>query len=128
MHKHLMLTRHNSFDSLDDDTNSDLQMTHHHSTILDALNELELMEVDDNPNTDQTDTDDDESQELEILDSATGPIVPPKIPTPSFYSVKEMKMRSLIGGNDKPTTPVTKDISYMVSILSASEMKKAKSK
>ncbi|KAG1883120.1 hypothetical protein F4604DRAFT_1921024 [Suillus subluteus] len=82
MHKHLMLVRQNSFDSLDDDTNSDLQMTHHRNTILDALDELELMEVDDDPNADQTDTDDDESQELEILDSATGPVVPPKIPTP----------------------------------------------
>ncbi|KAG1899672.1 uncharacterized protein F5891DRAFT_980910 [Suillus fuscotomentosus] len=106
MHKRLMLATQNSFDSLDDDTNSDLQMTHHHNTILDALDELELMEVDNDPNADQTDTDDDESQELEILDSATGPVVPPKIPTP----------------------PPTVDISYMVSILSASEMKKAKSK
>ena len=74
MHKHLMLVRQNSFDSLDDDTDSDSQMTHHHSTILDALDELELMEVDDDPNADQTDTDDDES-ELEILNSATGPVV-----------------------------------------------------
>ncbi|KAG1895219.1 uncharacterized protein F5891DRAFT_984425 [Suillus fuscotomentosus] len=106
MHKCLMLATQNSFDSLDDDTNSDLQMTHHRNTILDALDELELMEVDNDPNADQTDTDDDKSQELEILDSATGPVVPPKIPTP----------------------PPTVDISYMVSILSASEMKKAKSK
>jgi hypothetical protein len=74
-----MTMRQNSFN---DDTNSDLQTTHHHSTILDALNELELMEVNDDPNTDETDTDDDESQELEILDAATGPVVPPKIPTP----------------------------------------------
>ncbi|KAG1837958.1 hypothetical protein C8R48DRAFT_666962 [Suillus tomentosus] len=125
MHKRLMLATQNSFDSLaDDDTNSDLQMTHHRNTILDALDELELMEVDDDPNADQTDTDDDESQELEILDSATGPVVPPKIPTPPPTVSKKRKRDK----NDEPTTPVTRDISYMVSILSAGEMKKAKSK
>ncbi|KAG1906105.1 uncharacterized protein F5891DRAFT_975559 [Suillus fuscotomentosus] len=119
-----MLATQNSFNSLDDDTNSNLQMTHHHNTILDALDELELMEVNDDPNADQTDTDNDESQELEVLDSATGPLVPPKIPIPSPTVSKKRKRDK----NDEPTTPVTRDISYMVSILSASEMKKAKSK
>ncbi|KAG2345633.1 hypothetical protein BDR05DRAFT_946676 [Suillus weaverae] len=76
------------------------------------------MEVDDDPNADQTDTDDDESQELKILDSATGPVLPPKIPTPPPTVSKKQKQ-------DKSTHI---DISYMVSILSASEMKKAKSK
>ncbi|KAG2100509.1 hypothetical protein BD769DRAFT_1393933 [Suillus cothurnatus] len=47
---------------------------------------------------------------------------------PPSDSVKEMKMRSPTDKNDDPTTPVTKDVSYMVSILSAREMKKAKSK
>ncbi|KAG1828411.1 hypothetical protein EV424DRAFT_1536679 [Suillus variegatus] len=82
------------------------------------------MEVDDDPNADQTDSNDDESQELEILDSATGPVVPPKIPTPPLTVSKKQKQDK----NNEPTIPVTKDISYMVSILSASEMKKVRSK
>jgi hypothetical protein len=82
MHKCLMLVRQNSFNSFDNDTDSDLQTTHHRSTILDALDELELMEVNNDPNADETDTDNDESQELEKLDAATGPVVPPRFLPP----------------------------------------------
>jgi hypothetical protein len=40
-----MLARQNSFNSFDGDINSDLQMTHHHSAILDDLNADETKEI-----------------------------------------------------------------------------------
>src|SRR6267154_729701 len=68
------------WNSLDDD-GDDPEVTHH-SIILDALDEMDLMEVDDDPNANQTDPDDDELDEFKTLDATTGPGEPPKIPTP----------------------------------------------
>jgi hypothetical protein len=71
-----MLERQNSLHDSDDS-----QLACHHSTILDALDMMELMEVDDDPNADQTNTDEDQLEEVETLDSSTES-APPKIPTP----------------------------------------------
>jgi len=66
------------WNSLDDDSDYP-EGTYHHGSILD---EMDLMEVDDDPDADQTDPDDDELDEFKTLDAATRPGEPPKIPTP----------------------------------------------
>jgi hypothetical protein len=76
--------------TLDDDSD-DPEVTHHHSIILDALDEMDLMEVDNDPDADQTDPDDNELDEFETLDATTGPGEPPKIPTPPPTISKKRK-------------------------------------
>jgi hypothetical protein len=76
--------------SLDDDSN-DPEVTHYHSIILDALDEMDLMEVDDDPDADQTDPNDDELDEFKTLDATTWPGELPKIPTPPPTISKKRK-------------------------------------
>ena len=89
------------------------------------------MEVDDDPDADQTDTDDDEFDEFRTL-LLPGQVNHRKYPhllQQSLRNENEVHPDAYIQGfvldpdhfpdtNDEPAAPVTKDISYMVSTIS----------
>ena len=83
----LLLEKRNS---LDDDSDYP-EGTHYNTSILDALDEMDLIEVDDDPDADQTDSDDDELNEFKTLDATTRPGEPLKIPTPPLTISKKQK-------------------------------------
>ncbi|KAG2034351.1 hypothetical protein BDR03DRAFT_984454 [Suillus americanus] len=81
------------------------------STILDALDQ---MEVDNDPEAKDT-----KSDELDEIDVAAAPNQPQRIPTPPLTILK----------NHNPAPgPVTKEVSYIITVFSAAKMKKAKTK
>lgn len=138
-----MLNKQNSFS----DDSDDSQLTYHHNNILAVLDDMELDEIDNDFDTiaNQTHADDNDNEldDNEIQDPTTKLPTSPKISTPPKTTSKKRKRGIsahilrvwctnplfLIDINDEPALrPVTKEISYMVSIFSASEMKKSKSK
>jgi len=123
---------------LEDDTISlDEEDFHHHSAILDTLDQIN---VDEDPDANETNNDMDE---IDVMSDSL-----PKMPSPPPTVVKKRKRGNFahisrlchssllcamtVSGQatddlQRPAS-VTKDISYMMSIFSAAEMKKAKSK
>ncbi|KAG1888895.1 uncharacterized protein F5891DRAFT_1199126 [Suillus fuscotomentosus] len=101
-------------EDLDSSFNEDDLQLRNTSTILDALDQ---MEVDDDPEADDT-----KSNELNI---AAGPNQSQSIHTPPPTIVKKQKRGTI--ANHAPA-PLTKEVSYIITVFSAAEMKKAKTK
>ncbi|KAG2029496.1 hypothetical protein BDR03DRAFT_1018309 [Suillus americanus] len=88
------------------DSSSDEEDLHpcNTSTILDALDQ---MEVDNDPEADDT-----ESDELDEIDVAAAPNQPQRIPTPPLTTLKKRKRGTIASHNPAPG-PVTKEVSYI---------------